>query len=211
MGQTEDPLTLFEIEEQEVRKLLLSAAEELDSPLADLVSARIGQLFPPIRAAIVLCVGYQPPDSPLSRQKRLSLAAGLEMLYVALDIHRLLLATAASRSSQIELDQAGRSFIGSTILAGNFCSAGFPPLPTDRLELIGEKASIIFDNNTLRLIGNERLTISFDLQEAYQKSYDNAIAHFIGALESGKPFETDRLDNLETLRLVSDAYRFAGL
>ncbi len=44
-----------------------------------------------------------------------------------------------------------------------------------------------------------------------QKSYDNAIAHFIASLESGEPFETDRLDNLKTLQLVSDAYELAGL
>jgi hypothetical protein len=26
-------------------------------------------------------------------------------------------------------------------VCGNFCAAGFPPLPADRLELIGEKAA----------------------------------------------------------------------
>jgi predicted dehydrogenase len=57
----------------------------------------------------------------------------------------------------------------------------------------------------------EEKSISLDLEAAYQKSYDNAIAHFIGSLESGKPFETDRLDNLKTLQLVSDAYDLAGL
>jgi predicted dehydrogenase len=94
---------------------------------------------------------------------------------------------------------------------GNFCAAGFPTLPTDRLELIGEKASIIFDNNVLSLIGDKEETMNFDLQTACQKSYDNAIAHFIASLESGAPFETDRLDNLKTLQLVSDAYELAGL
>jgi predicted dehydrogenase len=95
-------------------------------------------------------------------------------------------------------------------VSGNFCAAGFPLLPTDRLELIGEKASILFDNNELILIGDTERKISYDLHEAYQTSYDNAIAHFIKSLESGESFETDRLDNLETLRLVSDAYRLAG-
>ena len=95
-------------------------------------------------------------------------------------------------------------------VSGNFCAAGFPLLPTDRLELIGEKASIIFDKNELNLIGDTEQKISYDLNEVYQTSYNNAIAHFIKSLESGEPFETDRLDNLETLRLVSDAYRLAG-
>jgi predicted dehydrogenase len=96
-------------------------------------------------------------------------------------------------------------------VTGNFCAPGFPLLPIDRLELIGEKASIIFDNNLLWLSGDKEETMNFDLQTAYQKSYDNAIAHFIDALESGAPFETDRLDNLKTLQLVSDAYELAGL
>ena len=96
-------------------------------------------------------------------------------------------------------------------VSGNFCAAGFPSLPTDRLELIGEKASIIFDNNLLTLVGDEEKSISLDLEAAYQKSYDNAIAHFVDCLESGKPFETDRLDNLKTLQLVSDAYKLAEL
>jgi predicted dehydrogenase len=96
------------------------------------------------------------------------------------------------------------------MVSGNFCAAGFPLLPTDRLELIGKKASITFDKNELILIGDTEQKISYDLNEVYQTSYDNAIAHFIRSLESGEPFETDRLDNLETLKLVSDAYRLAG-
>jgi hypothetical protein len=55
------------------------------------------------------------------------------------------------------------------------------------------------------------LLIPLRLEDAYQKSYDNAIAHFVEALGSGKPFETDRLDNLHTLRLVAQAYHHAGL
>lgn len=95
-------------------------------------------------------------------------------------------------------------------VSGNFCAAGFPPLPSDRLELIGDKASIIFEGNVLRLLGESVETITLDLAQAYQQSYDNAIAHFVKALEQGTPFETDRIDNLQTLQLVEDAYRMAG-
>ena len=121
MGTIVDPLTLFETEEQEVRQLLLLAADDLGSPLADLVSARINQLFPPVRGAVVLSAGYHFPDSPEHRRQRVFLAAGLEMLHVALNIHRLLLAAPASSGSHMELDQSEKSFIGSTILAGDFC------------------------------------------------------------------------------------------
>lgn len=88
---------------------------------------------------------------------------------------------------------------------------GFPSLPTDRLELIGEKASIIFDNDMQTIVGDAHRSIRFNLTAAYQQSYDSAIAHFIDALERDQPFETDRLDNLETQRLVSEVYRLAGL
>ncbi len=96
-------------------------------------------------------------------------------------------------------------------VSGNMSAAGFPPLSQDRLELIGERASIIFEGDQLHLTGKGEETLRFDLTNAYQKSYDNAIAHFVEALRSGHPFETDRLDNLETLQLVEDAYRKAGL
>jgi predicted dehydrogenase len=96
-------------------------------------------------------------------------------------------------------------------VSGNLSAAGWPPLPIDRLELIGEHASITFEGNVLSLIGESEEILYFDLEDAYQKSYDNAISHFVEALGSGKPFETDRKDNLETLRLVAEAYRHAGL
>ena len=96
-------------------------------------------------------------------------------------------------------------------VCGNLCAAGFPPLPADRLEIIGEKASILFENNNLHLKGDSEETIRFDFEKAYQQSYDNAIGHFVQALEQNAPFETDGSDNLQTLKLVEEAYRLAGL
>jgi predicted dehydrogenase len=96
------------------------------------------------------------------------------------------------------------------LVAGNFSAGGCSPLPRDRLELVGDKGSILFDNAVLRLIGRCEASVPYDFDAMYQQSYDNAIAHFVECLESGKPFETDRVDNLNTLRLVEDAYRLAG-
>jgi len=97
------------------------------------------------------------------------------------------------------------------MVSGNLSVAGFPPLPQDRLELIGGRSSILFDGETLNLIGEKKELIHFNFEEAYQASYDNAIAHFVEALRTGQPFETDRLDNLKTLKLVDEAYRFAAI
>jgi len=44
----------------------------------------------------------------------------------------------------------------------------------------------------------------------YQASFDGAIGHFVDCLTSDAPFETDVRDNLETLRLVEEAYAAAG-
>ena len=60
-------------------------------------------------------------------------------------------------------------------------------------------------------MGEREENIRIDLKEAYQKSYDNSIAHFVEALRSESPFETDCHDNLQTLKLVDEAYRKAGL
>ncbi|MGQ9777359.1 MAG: hypothetical protein ACUVQ9_09120 [Thermodesulfobacteriota bacterium] len=62
----------------------------------------------------------------------------------------------------------------------------------------------------MSLIGERSESVHFSFEDAYQASYNNAIAHFVEALRSGQPFETDRLDNLKTLRLVDEAYRHAG-
>lgn len=96
-------------------------------------------------------------------------------------------------------------------VTGNFSAAGFPPLPLDDLELIGDRGSILFKNHVLQLLGPAPEEIVFNKEEAYQTSYDNAIRHFLEALLEDTPFETDRLDNLATIRLVEDGYALAGL
>ena len=45
----------------------------------------------------------------------------------------------------------------------------------------------------------------------YQECFDEAIVKFVDGLANGTPFETDRLDNLETLRLMESVYRAAGV
>ena len=52
--------------------------------------------------------------------------------------------------------------------------------------------------------GRRRAQESFDFARDYQESFDGAIRHFVDCLTSGAAFETDVLDNLETLRLVED-------
>src|SRR5262249_44456259 len=62
----------------------------------------------------------------------------------------------------------------------------------------------------LRLLGPRPRVAAFDFSAGYQASFDAAIRHFVDGLRRGAPFETDIVDNLETLRLVDDAYAAAA-
>jgi D-apiose dehydrogenase len=93
---------------------------------------------------------------------------------------------------------------------GTIVAPGFPPRPSDRLEIIGTRASAVFDDWELRLLGPEQRVEQFDKDNGYQGSFDATIAHFVDCLESSAPFETGPADNLETMRLVEHAYWAAG-
>jgi D-apiose dehydrogenase len=94
---------------------------------------------------------------------------------------------------------------------GSICAPGYPPLHGDRLELIGTRGTIVMDYNRVYLVGDEEEAIEVDLLGRYQECFDTAMAAFIAGLRDGTPFETDRLDNLETLRLMESVYRAAGV
>ena len=88
---------------------------------------------------------------------------------------------------------------------------GYPSRPPDYLEVVGGKASATFADSKLRLLGAAPRSKSYDSDAGYQASFDGVIAHFVDCLDSGAPFETNPADNLETLRLVEDAYTAAGV
>ena len=61
------------------------------------------------------------------------------------------------------------------------------------------------------MLGQSPRSERYDRDRGYQGSFDAVIAHFVDCLDTGAPFETGPSDNLETLRLVEDAYDAAGL
>jgi predicted dehydrogenase len=61
-------------------------------------------------------------------------------------------------------------------------------------------------DTALQLINGNPISQEVDLEENYLASYRGAIEHFIDCLSSGAPFETSPADNLETLKLVENAY-----
>ena len=97
------------------------------------------------------------------------------------------------------------------VLDGNFSAPGYPALPTDRLEISGTKGTLLFEGDRLSLVGGDEPPIAFDLQQSYQAGFTNAIQAFVHGLRTSEPFQTDRLDNLETLKLMEFCYVAAGV
>jgi predicted dehydrogenase len=96
-------------------------------------------------------------------------------------------------------------------VTGTMAAPGYPSRPPDRLEIVGQAASAMLADNELQLLGPTPRSERYDPDRGYQASFDGVIAHFVDCLETGAPFETDPVDNLETLRLVEHAYWAAGL
>ena len=94
---------------------------------------------------------------------------------------------------------------------GSICAPGYPELHGDRLEIVGTLGTIIMDYNRVYLVGREDEAVEVDLLGRYQECFDTAISAFVTGVRDGTPFETDRLDNLETLRLMESVYTAAGV
>jgi predicted dehydrogenase len=94
---------------------------------------------------------------------------------------------------------------------GCICAPGYPDLHGDRLEVIGTTGTIVMDYDTVSIVGDEDSNVQVDLIGRYQECFDAAIGAFVSGITTGTPFETDRLDNLETLRLMESVYRAAGV
>jgi predicted dehydrogenase len=94
---------------------------------------------------------------------------------------------------------------------GSICAPGYPPLHGDRLEIVGTAGTVVMDYNRVFLVGSEKDAVEVDLLGRYQECFTHAIRQFVEGVRDGTPFETDRLDNLETLRLMESVYAAAGV
>jgi len=97
------------------------------------------------------------------------------------------------------------------LLDADAAAAGYPSRVADDLELLGTIGTIRFRDMTLSMASESAPEeLSYDFDKTYQASFDGCIGHFVEALRTGRRFETDPTDNLETLRIVDDVYRVAG-
>lgn len=90
-------------------------------------------------------------------------------------------------------------------ITANLAVPGAPPLPADRLRIIGSRAVARLDGARLTLTGPEPEDRGFDADAGYRGSYAATIAHFLDHLEDRR-FETAPADNLRTLALVEAIY-----
>jgi octaprenyl-diphosphate synthase len=100
-----------------VEQELHNAISGLYSPLLELAQSQIEQASPLLRAAVVLTASTAGQKSVANNTARIQLAAALEMLYIASNIHKLL----SLPNMQEGEDSIEKSVLGSTILVGDYC------------------------------------------------------------------------------------------
>ncbi len=99
----------------------------------------------------------------------------------------------------------------TAVLDGNVSAPGYPAMPTDRLEIIGSKATLVYDGDRMYIVGSTDDPLRYDPAADYQVCWTETIRNFVHGLRSGEPFATDRLDNIETLKLMGASYLAAGV
>ena len=178
-----------------------------------------------VRCQGMMEVGDTPPFL-LNRQpylKEFSRLLVFEVLIHNLDAMRVLLGplkVEVARLSKVNRELAGEDagvvlLSGrnglTAVLDGNISAPGYGPLPTDRLEIMGTRGTLIFDRDRLFMAGSKELPVVFDLQKNYQICFSAAVREFAQGIRTGNAFPTDRLDNLETLKLMEACYVSAGV
>lgn len=98
----------------------------------------------------------------------------------------------------------------TAVLDGSYAAHGYPVTPVDRLEIMGDRATLLYDVTRLSVVGGDEAPIAFDPLNTYQAPFSAAIRHFVTCLRSGEPFATEAADNLHVLRLVEASYAAAG-
>jgi len=98
----------------------------------------------------------------------------------------------------------------TAVLDGSYSAHGYPATPVDRLEIMGDRATLLYDVTRLSMVGGDGAPVAFDPLNTYQAPFTEAIRHFVACLRRGEPFETEAADNLHVLRLVEACYAAAG-
>ena len=133
LAQSQLELMKLETELALVQQELENALADLYAPLANLANSRLRQIQPLIRAAFVLIAATGDPDNESLRRQRLALAAGQEMLYLALMIHQSLLI-----GQEAAQDEQQKTRMGGIVLTGDYCfsRAAIFAAQTDHVQVV---------------------------------------------------------------------------
>lgn len=186
---------------------------------------RITQARMAVRSAGMIEVGGVPAfllnRQPYLRDFRRLLI--FEVLIHHLDVMRTLLGpleVVSARTASVNRGLAGEDAAAillqgaggiTAVLDGNISAPGYGPMPTDRFEIMGTRGTLLFDHDRLSLVGSDEPPVIFDLAANYQACFSQAVRDFVEGIRDHRPFATDRLDNLETLKLMEACYRAAGV
>lgn len=176
------PPTIIKDELLEVQSLLNEVAKVLHFPLNNLVHTQIERAEPFVRATVVLATACKDDvadsaPSELLRSQRIYLASALEMLYIALNVHKSLLnfpvgdlstngvmvrtekrPNAEQEVEHAELAQTDKLVMGSTILAGDYCFSRAAAMATKT----GDPLIVDTFSGALKRVSEEHLRSIFD-------------------------------------------------
>lgn len=93
---------------------------------------------------------------------------------------------------------------------GVMTAAGHDTRAPDRLEIAGTRCSVILEDAVLKLMGAEQETLVYHEAAVRQDCFNASVQHFVDQVAGGGAFWTSAKDQLETLRVMEDAYRLAG-
>jgi octaprenyl-diphosphate synthase len=98
-----------------LQQMLTQETSNLHPTLSEFFRGELARKENLILAPMVLAAGFPETDTPDHQQQRINLAGALEMLAIALGIHKLLVQPHRHRAN---LD---KSLVGGTVLAGDYC------------------------------------------------------------------------------------------
>lgn len=177
---------------QAVHQALIDVAEALYFPLNNLVHEEIRKAEPFTRAAVVLATACNDDSHAILRDQRINLAAALEMLYIALNIHKLLLSSTTPNHSvngkaeheqishSIEesiimeeptVEQSDKVVMGSTILAGDYCFSRSAALATKT----GNPEVVNIFSEALKNVSEEHLRSIFNESSLFKQEDETLV------------------------------------
>lgn len=168
-----------------VEQTLHEALADLFPPFSQMVMQELRRSHPLWRGALVLVAGTPGRDEEARRRQRIDLAAALEMLHLAINVHMLLGETNRAEHTH-------SSVLGSTILAGDYCFSRAAALAVRT----GERAVVEIFSDVLKRISEGHLR---RLLEGGDVPFDEDRELFIAGVEAA----TSLARSLPSVRILA--------